>query len=58
VMASWAYNTEMFRFPVCSSAGTWIWTLLLAVLFALMAHLAVQWTIHRMDWLDALQAKE
>ena len=58
VLTSWAYNSEMFRFPVCSSAGTWIWTLLLAVLFALMAHLAVQWTIHRMDWLDALQAKE
>jgi putative ABC transport system permease protein len=58
VLTSWAYNSEMFRFPVRSSAGTWIWTLLLAVLFALMAHLAVQWTIHRMDWLDTLQAKE
>ena len=53
-----AYDTEMFRFPVVSSPGTWIWTLVLAVLFALAAHLGVQRAIHRMDWLDALQAKE
>ena len=58
VLTSFAYDTELFRFPVRSSASTWIWTLLLAVLFALLAHLAVQRTIHRMDWLDALQAKE
>jgi putative ABC transport system permease protein len=53
-----AYDTEMFRFPVVSSAGTWIWTLVLAVVFALSAHLAVQWAVHRTDWLEALQAKE
>ena len=58
VLVAAAYDTEMFRFPVVSSAGTWIWTLVLAVLFALLAHLAVQRAVHHMDWLEALQAKE
>ncbi len=52
------YDSEMFRFPVVSSPGTYIWTIMLAVAFALVAHLVVQRTIHRMDWLEALQAKE
>jgi putative ABC transport system permease protein len=52
------YESEMFRFPIVYTAGTWAWTLVLAVLFALTAHLAVQRTINRMDWLEALQAKE
>jgi len=58
VLVSMAYDTEMFRFPVVSSAATWIWTAVLAVLFALLAHLCVQRSVHRMDWLEALQAKE
>lgn len=58
VLVAMAYDTELFRFPVVSSAGTWIWTVVLAVSFALLAHLAVQRTVHRMDWLEALQAKE
>jgi len=58
VLAAISYESEMFRFPVVSSAGTWIWTAVLAVLFGLAAHLCVQWTIHRMDWLDALKASE
>lgn len=58
VLAAWAYDSEMFRFPVVSSPGTWIWTFVLAVLFTLGAHLAVQREVHRMHWLDALKAQE
>jgi len=58
VLIAMFYDTEMFRFPVVYSAGTWIWTAAAAVTFALLAHGLVQWTIHRMDWLEALQAKE
>jgi putative ABC transport system permease protein len=57
-LAAMSYESEMFRFPVISSAGTWIWTLLLALVFALTAYLFVQRSIHRMDWLEALKAKE
>jgi len=58
VLSSWAYDTELFRFPVVSTPGTWIRTVALAVLFGLSAHLFVQRAIHRMNWLEALQAKE
>ena len=58
VLTSMAYDTELFRFPVISTPGTWIWTLTLAVLFGLSAHAVVQIVVHRMDWLEALQAKE
>ena len=58
VGAAASYDSEMFRFPVVSSVGTWIWTAVLAVAFGLIAHLCVQWTIHRMDWLAALNARE
>jgi putative ABC transport system permease protein len=57
-LAAMSYESEMFRFPVICSPGTWIWTLILAVLFALTAYLFVQRSIHRMDWLEALKAKE
>ena len=57
-ITSVAYDTELFRFPVVSTPATWIWTLVLAVLFGLSAHLLVQIAVHRMDWLGALQAQE
>jgi len=58
VLVAMAFESEMFRFPVVWSAGTWVWTFGLAVLFALASHLVVQRVIHRFDWLEALQAKE
>jgi len=56
--ASVAYETELFRFPVISTPATWIATGVLAVAFGLTAHLFVQRAVHRLDWLEALQAKE
>ena len=53
-----AYDSELFRFPVILSPGTLVLTLAMAVLFGTLAHLFVQRSIHRMDWLEALQAKE
>jgi putative ABC transport system permease protein len=52
------YDTEMFRFPVVATTATWVWTVVLAVLFGVGAHLVVQRTIHKMNWLEALEAKE
>ncbi|MBN2021912.1 MAG: ABC transporter permease [Pirellulales bacterium] len=53
-----AYESELFRFPVVATSATWIATGALAVAFGLSAHLFVQWAVHRLDWLEALQAKE
>ena len=53
-----AYASEMFRLPIVAYAATWWLTLLLAAVFAMVAHGFVQRTIHRMDWLDAMKAQE
>jgi putative ABC transport system permease protein len=53
-----AYNNELFRIAVSTPPSLWITTLVLAVMFTLVAHAFVQRTIHRMDWLDALKVKE
>lgn len=58
VAAASTYDTEMFRFPVVAQPSTWVKTIVLALVFALAAHAAVQRSIHRMNWRDALQAKE
>jgi putative ABC transport system permease protein len=54
----WSYNSEMFRVPIVTRPGTWGWTLVLAVVFGLVAHLFVQRSIHRMAWPEALKAQE
>jgi len=58
VWTSLEYESEMFRLPIVSSAGTWLRAIVLAMVFALLAHLFVQRAIHKMDWLDALKTQE
>ena len=58
VLMAISYNSELFRFPVVSTPGTWILTFILALLFCILAQLFVQRTILKMDWLEALQSKE
>lgn len=53
-----AYQTELIRFPVVSPPIVWIVTLLLAVVFGLLAHVFVQRAIHHMNYVEALQMKE
>jgi putative ABC transport system permease protein len=52
------YDTEMFRIPVVFTRGIAAWTMVVAILFGLLAHGFVQLSIHRMDWLDALKVRE
>lgn len=53
-----SYESELMRFPVILSAATPATTALLALAFTVTAYLFVQRSIHRMDWLAALQASE
>jgi len=53
-----SYESEMFRFPVICSVATFAWTMVLAIAFTFAAHLFVQRSVHKMKWLEALQAKE
>ncbi len=52
------FDTELFRFPLVSPPMVWIRMWGLAILFALLSHLAVQRDINRMDWREALNVKE
>ncbi len=53
-----AYNNDLIRLPVVSPPWTWLATLSLAAFFAMLAHLAVQWRIFRLDFVDSLKVKE
>jgi putative ABC transport system permease protein len=57
IMAN-AYDMDLIRLPVVASVWVWIWTVALGVLFGLAAHAVVQWKIHHINWLEALQVSE
>jgi putative ABC transport system permease protein len=52
------YDTEMFRFPLVTPPNVWYGTVMMAILFALVAHAVVQRAIIKLDWLDASKTKE
>lgn len=52
------FDTEMFRFPLVGPPMVWIRIWGFALLFALLAHAAVQRAINRLDWREALNVKE
>lgn len=53
-----AYDTDMFRIPVVDPRWIWLGTTCLGIFFGLVAHLVVQRSIFKMDWLEALKTKE
>ena len=59
VLTSLAYaQNDLFRLPVVSAPWVWITTILLSMLFAMMAHAVVQFRVHRLDYLGALKVSE
>jgi putative ABC transport system permease protein len=52
------HSTELYRLPIVASPGSFVITMALALIFTLLAHVLVQAAINRLDWLDALNAKE
>lgn len=58
VLTAVAYENDLIRLPVVTAPWIWISTFALAVVFALSAHAAVQWQIHRMPFVEALKVKE
>ncbi len=53
-----AYDTELFRMPFTIGTMSWVYTILLGILFTLISHWPVQKAIQNMDWLKALNVKE
>jgi putative ABC transport system permease protein len=59
VVTAWSYSdNDLIRFSVVPAAWIYLATIALALVFALMAHAIVQWNIHRMNYLEALNVKE
>lgn len=52
------YTNDMYSMPCAVNPSSWVWTIALAVIFVLGAHLILQWTISRMEWGEALKMKE
>ncbi|MDP6718848.1 MAG: hypothetical protein QGF59_09380, partial [Pirellulaceae bacterium] len=57
-LTAFSYNNDIVRLPVITAPWIFVTTLLSAIVFALAAHSVVQWTIIRMDLMEALQVKE
>ena len=58
-LTSLAYaQNDLIRLPVVSAPWVWIGTIALSLVFALCAHVVVQWRLNTMDYLEALKVKE
>jgi putative ABC transport system permease protein len=53
-----ANSRDAYRLPFVASPSSYLITIVLAVAFTVLAHLLVQRAINRLDWLEALNAKE
>lgn len=53
-----AHNREAYRLPTVPSPTAYIVTITLTLVFTLAAHFLVQRAIERLDWIDALNARE
>ncbi len=52
------YQTDLFRIPSASPLSASLWTIAISVVFNAIAHVFVQKSINRMDWLDRLKGYE
>lgn len=57
-LTAMAYNNDLLRLPIVGPPWVWRTTLLLAVAFSLAAHAVTQWSIHKMNLLQALNVRE
>ena len=57
-LTAYAYATDLARLPVVSAPWVWLTVVGLSVVFLLLAHVVVQWRIHRLDVLEGLKVKE
>jgi putative ABC transport system permease protein len=53
-----AHSREAYRLPIVLSPTAYIVTITLTLIFTLAAHFLVQRAIERLDWIDALNARE
>jgi len=52
------FTNDAYTMPCVVSGASWIWTVILAVIFVLISHFFVQRAIKRLNWEEALAMKE
>lgn len=57
-LLSYAYSTELYRFPSVIYVSRLIWSVSLMIFFTAFAQILVYWIIRRIHWLDGLKIKE
>lgn len=53
-----SYSNDLIRMPLVTSPWIWFTTIAMAIVFVVVAHGIVQWTINKMDYLESLKIKE
>ena len=51
------YQNNMFSMPCYVTFSSYVWTMVLALIFIFIAYIITQRTINRMNWLDSLNVK-
>ena len=52
------FNNDMFSMPCIVNISSYIWTLILSFFFIMASYYIIQRTINKLDWSEALKAKE
>ena len=52
------FTNDAYTMPCVVSGASWIWTIILAVIFVLISHIFVQRAIKKLNWGEALAMKE
>ena len=52
------FSNDAYSMPCFVSGTSWIWTIILALVFVLISHIFVQKAINRLNWAEALAMKE
>jgi putative ABC transport system permease protein len=52
------FNNDMFSMPIIVNFSSYIWTLILSFIFIMCSYYIIQKTINKLDWSEALKAKE
>ena len=53
-----AYDTELYRLPFHIEPSTYVWTVVMTVVFVCLANLAARRRVHLLDMVDVLKSRE
>ncbi|MEA3365101.1 MAG: ABC transporter permease, partial [Candidatus Hydrogenedentes bacterium] len=54
----YAYDTELYRLPFYIESSTFVWTIVMTVIFVSLANLAARQRVQRLDMVEVLKSRE